>query len=46
MDIRHYTLSLEVVPEAQHIKGYTEISLLLLQLANEILLDMVQQLKL
>ena len=45
MDIRHYTLSLQVDPAAQRISGYTEISLLLLQPAAIILLDLVQQMK-
>ena len=45
MDIRHYTLSLEVDPAAQRISGYTEISFLLLQPAGTILLDLVQQMK-
>ena len=45
MDIRHYTLSLRVDPDAQRISGYTEISFLLLQPANSILLDLVQQMK-
>jgi len=45
MDIRHYTVSLSVDPDAKNIKGYTEISLLLLQPANTILLDLIQQMK-
>ncbi|MGL6267365.1 MAG: hypothetical protein ACRC2O_05545, partial [Chitinophagaceae bacterium] len=45
MDIRHYTVSLTVDPEAKNIKGFTEISLLLLQPANSILLDLIQQMK-
>jgi aminopeptidase N len=45
MDIRHYTLSLEVDPAGKSIKGYTEISLILIKEANTILLDLVEQMK-
>ena len=40
MDIRHYTVALEVDPTTKSIKGYTEIDLLLLKPSNEILLDL------
>ena len=40
MDIRHYTLSLNVDPEAKTIDGYTEISLILAQPASVLLFDL------
>ena len=45
MDIRHYTLSLLVDPLGKNIKGYTEVSLVLVKPAETILLDLVQQMK-
>lgn len=39
MDIRHYTLSLDVDPEQKFIKGYTEIDLLLTQATSLLLFD-------
>ncbi len=40
MDIRHYTLSLEVTPETQSYKGFTEISLNLSSSSNLLLFDL------
>jgi len=45
MDIRHYTVSLTVDPVGKNIKGYTEVTLVLLQPAKTILLDLLQQMK-
>ncbi len=39
MDIRHYTIALDVDPEQQSINGYTEIDLNLSQPANSLLFD-------
>ncbi len=39
MDIRHYTISLDVDPEKKYIKGYTEIDLLLTQPSGTLLFD-------
>lgn len=39
MDIRHYTIALDVDPSQQTINGYTEIDLILQQPANVILFD-------
>ena len=40
MDIRHYTVSLEVDPAARTIQGYTEIRFQLLQPAQQLLFDL------
>lgn len=40
MDIRHYTLSLEVDPPQKRIDGFTEIDLLLSQPTSELILDL------
>jgi aminopeptidase N len=40
MDIRHYTVALDVDPTAKSINGYTEIDLNLLQPANNLLFDL------
>jgi len=45
MDIRHYTVSLTVDPAGKNIKGYTEVTLVLLQPAKTILLDLLQKMK-
>ena len=39
MDIRHYTIALDVIPNEQSINGYTEIDLNLLQPTNILLFD-------
>ncbi|MFZ1784793.1 MAG: M1 family metallopeptidase [Ferruginibacter sp.] len=39
MDIRHYTLVLDVDPDQQSIKGYTEIALILSQRTRTLLFD-------
>ena len=39
MDIRHYTISLDVDPDKKYIKGYTEIDLLLAQSTDILLFD-------
>src|SRR6187397_2087232 len=39
MDIRHYTVALEVNPNEKSINGYTEIDLNLLQPTNYLLFD-------
>jgi aminopeptidase N len=41
MDIRHYTIALDVDPEQQSIDGYTEISLITSQSTNVLLFDLV-----
>lgn len=41
MDIRHYTIALEVDPQQQKLSGYTEVDLLLSQASDTILLDLV-----
>lgn len=41
MDIKHYTIALEVDPQLQKLSGYTEVDLLLNQAADTILLDLV-----
>lgn len=40
MDIRHYTIALDVNPEMQSIKGYTEIDLILSTVSSVLLLDL------
>ena len=45
MDIRHYTVALEVNPNEKSIKGYTEIELNLLQPTNNLLFDFWHGLK-
>ena len=40
MDIRHYTVALEVDPTKQSIKGYTEIDLILSETSPVLLLDL------
>lgn len=40
MDIRHYTIALEVDPQARSIKGYTEIDLILSTSSPVLLLDL------
>jgi aminopeptidase N len=39
MDIRHYTIALDIDPQQQFIKGYTEIDLILSQSTNVLLFD-------
>lgn len=39
MDIRHYTIALDVDPQKQFIKGYTEIDLILSQATEVLLFD-------
>lgn len=39
MDIRHYTVALDVNPNEKSIRGYTEIDLILLQPTNKLLFD-------
>lgn len=41
MDIRHYTIALEVDPQQQKLNGFTEVDLLLSQPSDTILLDLV-----
>jgi aminopeptidase N len=43
MDIRHYTIALEVDMQQQAISGYTEVDLLLNQTTDTLLLDLVNQ---
>lgn len=45
MDIRHYTISLDVDPGQQSINGYTEIDLILSEPTNMLLFDLVHLLK-
>src|SRR6187401_3823199 len=45
MDIRHYTVALEVNPKERSINGYTEIDLDLLQPTNNLLFDFWHGLK-
>ena len=45
MDIRHYTLALEVDPDQKSINGYTEIDLILLQPTNKLLFDLWRGMK-
>jgi aminopeptidase N len=45
MDIRHYTLSLDVDPSLKAITGYTEIDLNLLQPSSVLLFDLVNLMK-
>lgn len=45
MDIRHYTLALDVNMEQQSIEGYTEIDLLLSKSTDTLLFDLVHLLK-
>lgn len=45
MDIRHYTISLDIDPVQQSIKGYAEIDLILEKPAAVILFDLVGQLQ-
>jgi hypothetical protein len=45
MDIRHYTIALDVNMEEQSIDGYAEIDLLLTQPTDTILFDLVHFLK-
>src|SRR5687767_4771157 len=40
MDIRHYTVALEVDPQTKSIKGYTEIDLILSSTSPVLLLDL------
>lgn len=40
MDIKHYTLSLEVDPATQTMKGFAEVDLILAQPTHDILLDL------
>jgi len=40
MDIRHYTIALDIDPGTQSIKGYTEIDLILSQPTNVLLFDL------
>eukprot|EP01137_Pigoraptor_chileana_P030206 Opistho-2@16475 len=41
MDIKHYTIALEVDPQLQKLSGYTEVDLVLDQASDTILLDLV-----
>lgn len=41
MDIRHYTLALDVNPKLQTIDGYTEIDLVLAKQADRLLFDLI-----
>lgn len=41
MDIRHYTIALEVDPQQKKLSGYTEVDLLLSQASDTLLLDLV-----
>lgn len=41
MNIRHYTIALEVDPQQQKLNGFTEVDLLLSQPSDTILLDLV-----
>ncbi len=45
MDIRHYTLSLDVDIPGKSINGYTEIDLLLARAADTILFDLINRMK-
>jgi aminopeptidase N len=45
LDIRHYTVALEVDPNAKSIKGYTEIDLILSQASPVLLLDLWHEMK-
>jgi aminopeptidase N len=45
MDIRHYTINLEVMPETQSIEGFTEIKMITSEPTSTLLLDLVNLLK-
>lgn len=45
MDIRHYTLALEVIPDNQSINGYTEIDLITNKSTSVLLFDLVETFK-
>jgi aminopeptidase N len=45
MDIRHYTLALDVDPAKQTIQGYCDVKLMLSQQTDTLLLDLVHLLK-
>lgn len=45
MDIRHYTIALDVDPEQKSINGYTEIDLILKKVTNSLLFDLWHGLK-
>ncbi|MFZ9660278.1 MAG: M1 family metallopeptidase [Chitinophagaceae bacterium] len=40
MDIRHYNIHLEVIPESKELKGFTEIDLILQQAASSMIIDL------